>query len=242
MRVIAGGMDTGALVAGIEIELEKNWKTYWRNPGGSGIPPLLDFSSSENVKSVDIRWPTPKRFFDGYATSLVYQDHIVLPLRVTPEDPAKAIRLTLNMRYGVCSEICVPAEGDAAMLVHPLAADDARMAARIQSFDEKVPQSDHKALGIAGIDRKDGKLTIAVRVPDRALSSDLFSHSNEQIALPLTKPLDTSPDSDGLLHFEQTLPKDLPDTPVEMSFVLVNGSDAVEQTYVVSGDTIKAIE
>ena len=31
--------------AGVEIKLKDGWKTYWRYPGDSGVPPLLDFST-----------------------------------------------------------------------------------------------------------------------------------------------------------------------------------------------------
>src|SRR5262249_18611557 len=44
-----GGQPT--LRAGIEIRLDKGWKTYWRYPGDSGVPPRFDFTRSENVKS-----------------------------------------------------------------------------------------------------------------------------------------------------------------------------------------------
>ena len=46
VRLIAGARsDDGATVrAGIEIRLAPGWKTYWRYPGDSGIPPRFDFS------------------------------------------------------------------------------------------------------------------------------------------------------------------------------------------------------
>ena len=53
------------LRAGIEIRLDPGWKTYWRYPGDSGVPPTLDFAGSENVKSVTALWPAPQRFADG---------------------------------------------------------------------------------------------------------------------------------------------------------------------------------
>ena len=40
--------------AGVEIKLKPGWKTYWRYPGDSGVPPVLDFSESQNVKSVTV--------------------------------------------------------------------------------------------------------------------------------------------------------------------------------------------
>ena len=42
-RLIAGSMikTAGAayLRAGVEIRLDRGWKTYWRDPGDSGVPP-----------------------------------------------------------------------------------------------------------------------------------------------------------------------------------------------------------
>ena len=32
--------------AGVEIRLDPGWKTYWRYPGDSGVPPALDFAGS----------------------------------------------------------------------------------------------------------------------------------------------------------------------------------------------------
>ncbi|MBO0715897.1 MAG: cytochrome C biogenesis protein, partial [Rhizobiales bacterium] len=65
-RLIAGATSKnhGATFvrAGIEIRLDPGWHTYWRDPGDSGAPPTFDFSSSENVKSVNVLWPAPERF------------------------------------------------------------------------------------------------------------------------------------------------------------------------------------
>ncbi len=43
-----------AASAGVQIELDPKWKTYWRFPGGSGIPTQFDWSGSKNVKSFEI--------------------------------------------------------------------------------------------------------------------------------------------------------------------------------------------
>src|ERR1700680_2214125 len=57
--------DAAWLGAVIEIRLDTGWKTYWRYPGDSGVPPTLDFAGSENVKSVTVLWPAPGRFGAG---------------------------------------------------------------------------------------------------------------------------------------------------------------------------------
>src|SRR5580700_5324870 len=89
-RLLAGTMmksaDATYLRAGVEIRLDPGWKTYWREPGDSGVPPTLDFSGSQNVNSVKVLWPAPERFPDGAGgNSIGYVGHIVLPLQISPK-------------------------------------------------------------------------------------------------------------------------------------------------------------
>lgn len=94
---------------GIEIAMEPGWKTYWRTPG-EGISPSFSWDESLNVKAVEVLWPAPMRFSDGESTSIGYQERVVLPVLVTPENPAKPVSLNLAVAYGVCKDICVPVE------------------------------------------------------------------------------------------------------------------------------------
>jgi DsbC/DsbD-like thiol-disulfide interchange protein len=94
---------------GIEITLEPGWKTYWRTPG-EGISPSFSWDESLNVKAVEVLWPAPMRFAEGEGSSIGYQERVVLPVLVTPENPAKPISLSLAVAYGVCKDICVPVE------------------------------------------------------------------------------------------------------------------------------------
>jgi DsbC/DsbD-like thiol-disulfide interchange protein len=38
-----------------------------------------------------------------------YHEHLVLPVEITPKDPARPIRLSVSVELGVCDEICLPA-------------------------------------------------------------------------------------------------------------------------------------
>ena len=62
VRLLAGSRSGGVLLGGIAIQLQDGWKTYWRNPGDSGVPPRFDFSKSDNVEAVTILWPAPMKF------------------------------------------------------------------------------------------------------------------------------------------------------------------------------------
>lgn len=116
VRLIEGpAEESGALKAALEFRIRPGWKTYWRTPGEAGIPPSFDFSGSENVASVETVWPRPHVFESfGYQT-LGYSDVLVLPLKVTPMDPEKPVRLTGDLFWGVCADICVPEEARVAL-------------------------------------------------------------------------------------------------------------------------------
>ena len=74
--------------------LQPGWKTYWRTPGDSGVPPRFDFSKSENVEAVTVLWPAPTKFDDGAGGhSLGYHDQVVLPLRIVAKNADKPVTL-----------------------------------------------------------------------------------------------------------------------------------------------------
>lgn len=99
-----------AVATGLEIVLDRGWKTYWRTPG-DGLAPSIDWRSSENVKQAEILWPAPKRLDGpGGLTSYGYEDRVVLPILVTPAEGASTAILKLNISYGVCADICIPVE------------------------------------------------------------------------------------------------------------------------------------
>src|ERR1700710_3338134 len=98
VRLLAGSRSGAVLLGGVAFELKPGWKTYWRTPGDSGVPPRFDFSKSDNIEAVTVLWPAPSKFDDGAGGhSLGYKQQVVLPLRIvaeagaTPRTPPPAI-------------------------------------------------------------------------------------------------------------------------------------------------------
>lgn len=120
VRLIAAGIgDDGKLAAGIEIMLEPGWWTYWRTPGAAGIPPVIDFTGSENAGAVAVSYPLPERHDDGYGVSNVYEGGVLLPIRIDVPDPAAPVELRLSLDLGVCREVCIPEHIEATLTVEP---------------------------------------------------------------------------------------------------------------------------
>src|SRR3974390_105804 len=104
VRLIAGSATSGRdapLRAGMEIRLAPGWKTYWRYPGDSGVPPRFDFGASTNVKQVTVQWPYPHRFGDGNGQSIGYTAGVLFPLKIEAKDSTKPVALRLKIEYAV---------------------------------------------------------------------------------------------------------------------------------------------
>lgn len=100
----------GARMAAIDLRLTPGWKTYWRSPGETGIPPVFDWSGSQNLRHVRILWPRPHIFDVNGVRTLGYGGGLVLPVEVTPIDPARPVTLRIRMELGVCRDVCLPAD------------------------------------------------------------------------------------------------------------------------------------
>lgn len=109
----------GTREAGLEFVMRDGWKTYWRSPGESGVPPQLDWRASSNLAGVEVAWPRPSVFESFGYTTLGYGGRVVLPLVLVPEEAGRPIRLALNGMLGVCREICVFEEVDLGAEIAP---------------------------------------------------------------------------------------------------------------------------
>ena len=96
------------LIFGLKIDLDKNWKTYWRLPGNAGLEPLFSFDKSENVLVAKIMWPSPIIFGEENLWSIGYKDSVLLPLEITPIDASKPIKLEIKADIGLCEDVCIP--------------------------------------------------------------------------------------------------------------------------------------
>ncbi|MDC0093239.1 protein-disulfide reductase DsbD family protein [Alphaproteobacteria bacterium] len=96
------------ILLGLKVTLLPKWKIYWRNPGDAGLPPEINIKSANNIKSVDLLFPSPKRFNFYDIETFGYDEEIIFPLIIKSLDNSKSISGILEFNAQVCSEICVP--------------------------------------------------------------------------------------------------------------------------------------
>lgn len=114
--------EAGTQMAAVRIRLAPGWKTYWRAPGDSGIPPSFDWRMSGNVAGAEIHWPRPKVYnLNGYRT-FGYDTEVIFPIEITPREQTRAISLSGVLDLGVCSDVCIPVTLDLAQIIPPASA------------------------------------------------------------------------------------------------------------------------
>lgn len=140
IRLVAAGIVDGRAEVGLEIALEPGWKTYWRTPGDAGIPPVVEWSRSTGVKSLEVRFPAPVRFGEEGARSIGYTAPVILPLDLVAADPSRPISLDLDVQLGLCRDICVPVSARLAATLTPGAPVDEVARARLAEARKALPQ------------------------------------------------------------------------------------------------------
>src|ERR1700682_4468077 len=165
VRLLAGSRSGAVLLGGLAGQLQPGWKTYWRTPGDSGVPPRFDFSKSENIEAVTVLWPAPTKFDDGAGGhSLGYQNQVVMPLRIVAKNADKPVMLRAEINYAVCEKLCIPVEANAELAIASVAStEDSALFAALDAVPKPANVGDPNPLTIRDV-KRDGKSMVLVDV------------------------------------------------------------------------------
>jgi DsbC/DsbD-like thiol-disulfide interchange protein len=224
-RLIAGGEMGEHWLAGIEISLDQGFKTYWRNPGDSGLPPRFDWSGSENVASTEVRWPAPKRHVDAAGVAYVYGKQAVLPVLVKAKDPGKPVKLVLALDYGVCKDICIPAHADLTLDLTGAVSERKAIEAALAKVPLLQPlgdQADLSVVSVTPLAQDKPAFAVTIRAPSGTKPA-LFPEGPENWFLSASHPAD----GDRFTITVEEKPRDA-SGPVPLRLTLVAGDRAIE--------------
>ncbi|WP_027579271.1 protein-disulfide reductase DsbD domain-containing protein [Bradyrhizobium sp. Ai1a-2] len=232
VRLLAGSRSGAVLLGGIAIQLEPGWKTYWRTPGDSGVPPRFDFSKSENVDAVTVLWPAPMKFDDGAGgTSLGYKQQVVLPLRIVAKSADKPLTLRANINYAVCEKLCIPVETSVELAFASVAStEDGALSSALDTVPKPANIGDPNPVTIRDVKRS-GKSTVLVDVtaPEGKNVSLFVEGPTPDWALPVPKLEPNSPPGVKRFSFElDGLPPGANPDGAALKLTLVGGDRAYE--------------
>ena len=238
LRLIAGAPTTEAgqkvLRAGIEIRLDPGWKTYWRYPGDSGVPPRFRFTRSENVASVRLLWPAPQRLETAADISIGYTGDVIFPVRVVARNPNRPVLLRLDADYAICQNLCIPADGRAELVLEgePGSHEEA-----LSQSEKRVPApaaiGAPQELAIMAVHRDAAgnkpRILVDVRAPEDT-SPDLFAEGpTADWALPVPERIVGAPQGEQRFAFAlDGIPPGAAEEGAQLRLTAVAGDRAIE--------------
>lgn len=202
LRLVAGSRTGSVLMGGVEIQLQPGWKTYWRTPGDSGIPPRFDFSKSTNVESVTPLYPAPRAFDDGAGgMSYGYSKSVTFPLRIVPKNASEPVQLRASINYAVCEKLCLPVEAEAELsFTSAASALDSLVAAALNKVPKPVGTAEPTPLAVRSFRRVGDRVIVDIAAQNRS-DLQLFAEGpTPDWALPVPKQTGTL--ESGIVRFE----------------------------------------
>ncbi|MEA2919177.1 MAG: hypothetical protein QOJ15_11258 [Bradyrhizobium sp.] len=232
VRLLAGSRSGAVLLGGIGFQLQPGWKTYWRTPGDSGVPPRFDFSKSENIEAITVLWPAPTKFDDGAGGhSLGYHNQIVLPLRIVAKNTDKPVTLRAEINYAVCEKLCIPVEASAELSFTSVAStEDSALFAALDTVPKPASVGDPNPMTIRDV-KRDGKSSVVVDVvsPDGREVSLFVEGPTPEWGLPVPNLIEHSPPGVKRFVFElDGMPPGTDPQGAALKLTLVGGDRSYE--------------
>lgn len=101
---------------GLRMEIREDWYVYYRNPGDSGMPMMVEWLHEKDFNIGEIQWPVPTWIdVSGGLSSYGYYDNILFMMEATaPPDliPGETYTLEAEADWLICEKICIPEYAD----------------------------------------------------------------------------------------------------------------------------------
>jgi thiol:disulfide interchange protein DsbD len=173
---------------GLVMQHQKDWHTYWLNPGDSGLPTVFEWTLPEGVSASPALWPIPRKLKLGDLVNYGFEGRVALvaPLQFSPSfrsPPDQKLNIALTAHWLVCRTECIPQSGTFKISI-PLQAAQNRIDPDIQTTLAQQPQP---FPGKVSAKLEQGRLVLQAQGwPAEAVGQKvaLYPEQNEVIAAP----------------------------------------------------------
>ncbi|PZR35266.1 protein-disulfide reductase DsbD [Caulobacter segnis] len=155
----------GTVYVALRQKIQKDWHTYWRNPGDAGEPTKIAWTLPAGWSAGDMVWPTPIKAKLGPLLDYAYEGEVLIPVPISAPTNAQVgttVSLTAKVSYLVCEQVCVPEDAELSLLlpvVAGAAGADPKWGGKIAEVLAKAP----KPAGLKAVFELDGQaLKLAV--------------------------------------------------------------------------------
>lgn len=158
---------------GIIVTPEKDWHTYWRNPGDAGLPTIVDCKLPDGVKAGDVVWEIPEKIHFAGMANFGYgrSNMLIVPIDLPDDFHDTSLVIKVEVNWLVCKEECIPGKRMLRMEI-PVA----KLAKKnIENADSFIKASNRQAIINDDVkfevsDRTENDLILEVILPDYLLN------------------------------------------------------------------------
>ena len=132
------------ILAGVELQMDDGWHTYWKNSGAAGLPTKIEWQLPPGVTAGEIQWPLPEIIPPAEVVTYGYEHEVVLlvPLTLAADLAPGPLALKADVSWLECKEQCGPGSANVeATLAIGAETKPSSAAALIESWRGKVPQA-----------------------------------------------------------------------------------------------------
>jgi thiol:disulfide interchange protein DsbD len=157
-------------LVGVRFRMAPGWHIYWRYPGNTGKPTVVEVLPGDTHGSEPPGYPVP-RLFTGPTLaelSLGYEGEVVVPVEVVAWERPASGRLEVRSRASwlACKQACV--EGSADLRVSVAVGDRAIPSAgagALQQAVQAVPRVMGAGPSLAALGVEDGRIVVEISLP-----------------------------------------------------------------------------
>lgn len=229
LRLISQPSADGKTIdAGLEVKLEKGWKTYWRSPGASGLPPQLDFGASKNIAKSHMHFPVPITFGEGHNLSVGYDQSVTFPIQIEPLFTNRPVQIAVEGLIGICAEVCIPVRFNLAVNEDGKGISTRDVASSLNRARSSLAKEPSDDFHINKLIYAGNHLEIIATVPEETRSSTILIEGPASWYL---TPANAQSINGTIARFQvglQDLPKGADPMSTELKLTLISDGAAVE--------------
>jgi thiol:disulfide interchange protein DsbD len=119
---------------GIKFELDKNWHTYWKNPGDSGGALEIVWELPNRFKLDQISWPKPELIPYPPLMTYGYNNEVIFPFKVIQNELNANEEIRVSVDFLICADVCIPEKAYINTSIADIPLDN-----KLDFFIEQVP-------------------------------------------------------------------------------------------------------
>lgn len=227
------------ITAGIRLQMDPGWHTYWKNPGESGRATSIKWALPPGVTAGEIEWPLPEKFAAEGLTTFVLHDEAILlvPLKLATDLKPGSLELKAKVSWLECEKLCVPGRADVtASLEISDATKSSADATLLETWKRKLPQSAESLTPRAAWEKSatgnERPLILEWNAPTSVKDADFIPYPAETYEVQAA--VESISDGPAKARLRKVVKKLEGDWPTTISGVLIQKSDGTMQGFAVN--------